>query len=136
MCQKVEFDVKYGLAGIRSDIHGGRAGAASRNSFVTQDEGGSDESKLSDILFLENYTSIHMPELGPTSLPLTPGMGYKLEQIEAAGFASYYTVTDQKAVLLVKNLRNRLVVTLPQVRISIYKFLRKDIFLRIKLIYI
>lgn len=108
---QIEFDTKYGLAGLRSDI--GRSSLSSRNSFVTQDESASDESQTLDMLSIENFT-----ELGPTSQPVTtaiPGMGYKLVQLEAAGFASYHTVRDQKGVLLVKNLRNRLVVTLPQV---------------------
>ncbi|ODM98691.1 Multiple epidermal growth factor-like domains protein 8 [Orchesella cincta] len=108
---RVEFDVKYGLVGVRNDIMRGQP--PRNNPFVvSQDEGVSDESQTLEALSIEN-----MSEFGPTSQPLTtvlPGMGHKLVQIEAAGFASYHTVTDPKAVLLVKNLRNRLVVTLPQ----------------------
>jgi hypothetical protein len=42
---------------------------------------------------------------------------YRLEELEAAGFTTHVTLREPKSVLVVKNLRNRLVVTLPQVRI-------------------
>lgn len=127
---QIEFDVKYGLSGLGTDLV--RAGRdPNRNRFLTQDEGVQDETMPIDFSSIENMT-----EGMPTSLPLTtssPGIGpgYKLVQIEAAGFASYHTVTDQKGVMLVKNLRNRLVVTLPQVNtllVSITIYLWHSIF--------
>lgn len=44
----------------------------------------------------------------------TPNSFFRFIEHEAAGYATYYTVQDPKAVLLVRNLRNRLVITLPQ----------------------
>lgn len=43
------------------------------------------------------------------------GDSFHLSELDAAGFATYVTVDKSKEILIVKNLRNRLVVTLPQV---------------------
>lgn len=52
--------------------------------------------------------------------------GFQFIEQEAAGFHTFYTVLNPKSVLVVRNLRNRLVITLPQV--SFYVHLNRLLF--------
>jgi hypothetical protein len=107
----VEFDTKYGLSGERKE-----------GSFFKENFGGESAAARIDPEFEfsgnksdyenNNITNRIIPKHSRGSLN-TPA--YRFIEHEAAGYATYYAVQDPKAVLLVRNLRNRLVVTLPQV---------------------
>lgn len=93
---QVSFDTKYGLGGDPEHPNG---------------EEGPRE-------FPENFNvSANLDEDGINlSLPRAGSSGvFRLVEEEAAGFATHITLEDPRAVLVVRNVRNRLVITLPQV---------------------
>ena len=100
----MQFDTKYGLGG-------------------DSEHPSSEDTSARD--FPENFNvSTNLDEDGINlSLPRSGSSGvYRMVEEEAAGFATHITLEDPRAVLVVRNVRNRLVITLPQVCIAAKQF--------------
>jgi len=112
----VDFDAKYGLSGERKE------GSFSKTMHFT-----GDSNKIEPDYELFTNKSDETYESETNRVIPKPGSnkhGFRYIEHEAAGYATYYAVQDPKAILLVRNLRNRLVITLPQVsyrKLYLYK---------------
>jgi hypothetical protein len=108
---QVEFDTKYSLAGdARQHSSFGKVSLFAGETIKVDPDYEFTTNRSDDILEESGVNRVISKPMGmPTS-------AYRFVEQEAAGFSTYYTVKDSKAILLVRNLRNRLVITLPQVR--------------------